>query len=122
MLPHEKELVELMKDKPFALIGINSDVPRDPTYGALPAEQKLEATRKYVKVEILDKNGLTWRNAIDCGTSGPLATQWNISGWPTLFVIDATGKIRYNGHSGDAMDKVVEQCMAEAQSKPESKK
>jgi len=122
MLPHEKELVELFKDKPFALIGINSDTPRDAKFDGLTFEQKLEATRVYVKAEILDKNGLKWRNAIDCSTSGPLATKWNISGWPTLFVIDATGKIRYNGHSGDQMDKIVEQCMGEAQAVPGAKK
>jgi hypothetical protein len=122
MLPHEKELVQLLKDKPFALLGINSDLPPDLDKKLTTYEQRLEPVRKYVKSEVLDKNGITWRNAIECGTSGPLATKWNISGWPTLFVVDATGKIRYNGHDGDEMDRIVEECMAELQSKPESKK
>ena len=121
MLPHEKELVERLKDKPFALLGINSDEPpkADKT---LSFDQKLERTRVYVKTEVLDKNGLTWRQAIDCGTSGPLATRWNIHGWPSLFVIDASNKIRYVGWDGDAMDKMVEQCMGEVQAKPAPKK
>ena len=28
MIPHEKEMVESLKDKPFALLGINSDGDR----------------------------------------------------------------------------------------------
>ena len=114
MLPHEKELVERLKDKPFALLGINSDMPNDLDESLKTFEQRLDPVRKYVKREILDKNGLSWRNAIDCGTGGPLATRWHVQGWPTLYVIDAAGAIRYNGHSGDEMEKMVERCLAEA--------
>lgn len=122
MLPHEKELVERLKDKPFALLGINSDTPDDPALDALPFEQKLETVRKYVKREIVDKLGLTWRNAIECGTDGPLPTRWNVSGWPTLYVIDAAGVIRYKGHDPDAMEKSVDLCLGELSSKPAPKK
>lgn len=126
MLPDEKVLVQRLKDQPFALIGINSDVPADKELAKVlkdkPFEQKLEPTRKYVKAEILDKNGITWRNAIDCGTDGPLATKWNIQGWPSLFVVDATGKIRYRGYDGKEMDKMVELCMSELQAKAPPKK
>ena len=29
MYPHERSLVERLKDKPFALIGVNSDTDKD---------------------------------------------------------------------------------------------
>jgi hypothetical protein len=113
MLPHEKELVERLEDKPFALLGINSDGPDGLPPKSQPFEQQLETVRKYVKREILEKYGITWRNAIAVGTDGPLPTLWNVSAWPTLYVIDATGKIRYKGSDGEAMEKSVLQCLSE---------
>ena len=95
MLPHERELVERLKDQPFALIGINSDG---------------EAGK--VK-EILAKNEITWRNAIDVSTNGPLATQWNVSGWPTIYVIDAKGVIRYRDVRDKSMEDAVMALLAE---------
>ena len=124
MLPHEKELVQLLKGKPFALLGINSDLPPDLDKSLVTFEQRLEIVRKYVKDEVLDKNGITWRQAIDCGTSGPLATQWNIQGWPTIFVIDAEGVIRYRDVRDQAMTKAVDTLLAEidTKAKPPAKK
>lgn len=77
MLPHEKALVERWKDKPFALIGINSD-------GEAAAVRKL-----------LAEQGISWRNAIDVSTEGPWARAWNVSGWPTIYVLDHKGVIRF---------------------------
>src|SRR5947207_13245130 len=77
MLPHEKTMVARLKNKPFALIGINSDGGR-------------ESLQKIIKNE-----GLTWRHAVDGGTSGPIATAWNVHGWPTIYVLDQKGVIRH---------------------------
>ena len=96
MLPHEKALVKRLEKEPFALVGINSDGPAD-------------KVRK-----LLADNKITWRQAIDGSTSGPLATRWNVQGWPTIYVIDAKGVIRYRDVREDAMDKAVEALLAEA--------
>jgi len=95
MIPHEKALVERLKDKPFALIGINSD--GDP-----------EKVRR-----ILKENGITWRNAVDGSTDGPIATRWNVSGWPTIYVLDAKGMIRYRDVRDEEMDKAVDELLKE---------
>ena len=95
MLPHEKSLVKRLQSQPFALIGINSDGDADT-----------------VK-KILKDRELTWRQAIDGSTSGPLATKWNVHGWPTIYVIDAKGVIRFKGPRGEAMDKAVDELLAE---------
>jgi hypothetical protein len=108
MLPDEKALVKRLADKPFVLLAVNSDMPRDDeALAKKPFAEQLEPVRKYVKAEILDKNEITWRNAIDCGTDGPWSSKWNVSGWPTLYVIDASGAIRYKGHSGEQMESKV---------------
>jgi cytochrome oxidase Cu insertion factor (SCO1/SenC/PrrC family) len=100
MLPHEKALVERLKDKPFALLGINSDGEADEVN------------------EMLEKQGITWRQAIDGSTEGPWATKWNVSGWPTLYLLDAKGKIReywLGGPSEAELDKKIEALIAEAE-------
>ena len=99
MLPHERELVKLLKDKPFALLGVNSD-------GDTATVNK-----------ILEKEEITWRNAIDGTTSGPWATKWNVNGWPTIYVIDAEGRIRYRDVRDASMTKAVETLLTEIEEK-----
>lgn len=96
MIPHERELVERLKNEPFALLGINSD-------------GKADEVKK-----ILEKEKITWRQHIDESTSGPLATKWGVNGWPTIYVLDAKGVIREKGVRGKAMDKAVDKLLAEA--------
>lgn len=100
MYPHERSLVQKYADKPFTIIGINSDKDRD----------KLK--------EILEEKNLTWRSFWDGGsTSGPIASAWNVSGWPTIYVLDAEGRIRYKGVRGKRLDKAIETLMAELEKK-----
>jgi hypothetical protein len=42
-----------------------------------------------------------------------LATRWNVSGWPTIYVVDAKGQIRYRDVRGEDMDKAVDTLLAE---------
>jgi peroxiredoxin len=93
MYPHERSLVKKLENKPFALLGINSD-PKD----------RLR--------EVLKKENITWRSWWDGGdTSGPIARAWNVSGWPTIYVLDHKGVIRHKHVRGEAMDKAVEQLL-----------
>lgn len=80
-MPHQKELVERLKNQPFAILGINSDFKGD--------LEKINA--------MLQEQGVTWRQAIDGTTQGPIASRWNVSGWPTIYVLDAKGVIRFKG-------------------------
>ena len=97
MLPHEKEMVVRLKDKPFSLIGINSDGDRS------------------VVNKILKEQGISWRQVIDGSTSGPLATKWGIQGWPTIFILDAKGVIRYKDLRDQAMEDAVNTLLEEIQ-------
>jgi hypothetical protein len=91
MYPHERSLVKRLAGKPFALLGINSD-------------QSKEQLKEVVK-----KEEITWRSWFDGGgTSGPIATRWNVSGWPTTYVLDHEGVIRHKGVRGEEMDKAVD--------------
>jgi len=96
MYPHERSLVKKFANKPFALIGINSD--RD-----------LEELKP-----ILKKENITWRSFWNgpLGTSGPISTKWNVRGWPTIYLIDHKGVIRSKGHRID--DALLEELIEDA--------
>lgn len=93
-LPEEKQMVQKYKNKPFALIGIDSD-------GGQAALQKL-----------MKDNGVTWKMIIDQSTSGPIATKWGVNGWPTFIIVDQKGIIRYTLLGDDDMTGKVEKLMA----------
>jgi hypothetical protein len=113
MLPHEKALVKRLEKEPFALLGINSDSPPDLPEGQTEsAEQQRQRTVENLK-KILAENGITWRQAVEGSTDGPLATRWNVSGWPTIYVLDANGVIRYRDVRDEEMTKAVETLLAE---------
>ena len=97
MYPHERSLVKRLANEPFALIGVNSD-------------SDLEALKP-----VLEEEQITWRSFWNGpeGTSGPISKRWNVSGWPTIYVLDAEGKIRYKNVRGEAMDEAVDALLAE---------
>ncbi len=95
MYQHERSLVKRLEGQPFALLGINSDRDR-------------EALKKVMK-----KQGITWRSFWDGGsTQGPIASAWNVKGWPTIYVLDHEGVIRYKNVRGERMDEAVDKLLA----------
>ena len=97
MYPHERSLVKRLAAEPFALIGVNSDVD------------------KAALAPVLEKEQITWRSFWNGpkGTQGPISTTWNVKGWPTIYVLDHEGVIRFKGVRGEAMDKAVDSLLAE---------
>jgi peroxiredoxin len=95
MIPRERSLVQKMQGKPFALIGINSD-------------QTLDALKK-----ALQKEHITWRQFYDHSTTGPIASQWHVDAWPTLYILDAKGVIRYKYRGGVDIDPAVQKLVDE---------
>ena len=102
MYPHERSLVKRLENKPFVLLGVNSDKDR--------GELK----------KVLEEEQITWRSFWNGGsTRGPISTRWNVSGWPTLYVLDHKGVIRHKwvGSPGDeAMDAALDALVKEAES------
>ncbi len=98
MYPHERSLVKRMEGKAFALVGVNSD----------PKEHLKQA---------LQRENITWRSFWDGGsTFGPIATRWNVHGWPTIYVLDQKGVIRYRDVREKALDDAVDHLLAEGAS------
>jgi hypothetical protein len=94
-----------MKGRPFALLGVDTDA------NALVARKVMEA------------QGVAWPNWHDrepgleegavTSTEGPIAKLYRVQGYPTIYVIDAEGKIRSKTAHGDSLDQLVEKLVAE---------
>jgi thiol-disulfide isomerase/thioredoxin len=103
-VPHEKALVERMKGRPFVLIGVNGDNDREKA--------------KTVSA----KEGVNWRSFWPGGAKRGIPLEWGVSGWPTVYVIDANGVIRDNGlvyfdeiYGRKTPDKMIESLVAETE-------
>jgi glutathione peroxidase-family protein len=98
MYPHERSLVEKYQDKPFVILGVNSD-----------------GSREIVKrVSVNEK--LTWRSFWDGGsTDGPIASKWNVTGWPTVYLINHNGAIVRRVGMSEEDEELIAKTVKEAE-------
>jgi hypothetical protein len=99
MIPHERSLVNRLQSKPFVLIGVNSDQDKD-----------------QLKKD-MEENQVTWRSFQNQQKAGAVSTEWNVEGWPTLYLIDHKGiiKKKWLGSPGnETLDKEVEKLVQAA--------
>jgi len=95
MIPQQREMVAKLANKPFALVGINSD----------------RESRSALK-ERLENEKITWPQFVEGGERS-ISTQWNVNGYPTIFILDEQGVIRHRGYMGEEqIEKAVEELLA----------
>lgn len=93
--PYQRFLLELFKDDPVDIVSVNSD--------------PMEVAKVYKK-----DNNLNYRSFFDGGgTKGPIATRWNIIGWPQTYIIDHKGIIRAVGKRHEKMITAVKELLYE---------
>ena len=98
MIPHERELVKKMKDKPFVLVSISADDSKD-------------KVKKFI-----DKTPMPWTHWY-VGDQADVLTTWEIEGFPTILVVDHKGVIRYKDVRDEKMDEAVTALLKEAEDK-----
>jgi hypothetical protein len=92
-----------LKDRPFALIGVN-----------VGGHDARELKR------VVDREKLTWRSFADVGGlgQGAIAARWNLTQTPTLYAIDPRGVIRHKwvgGPGAKAIDTALGELIREAE-------
>jgi hypothetical protein len=87
-----------MQGRPFVLLGVNAD---HDSATALAAANKLGVP------------GRSWWDG--AAVPGPIAARWGITAWPTIFLIDAHGVVRYQQLFGADLDQAVECLVREAE-------
>jgi thiol-disulfide isomerase/thioredoxin len=95
MYPAERKLVDMYRDQPFAMLSVNTD-------------PELDMLKKSIKAE-----EITWRCWWDGGTDGPITKAWAIRSFPTVFVLDQLGVIRFRDLTEDELEAAVATLVAE---------
>lgn len=101
-LPHFQKLYEAYKDKGVVFIGVNWEQPNN------TPEKRQELAKKFLK-----DNSYTFPVVLDPEMEA--GEQYKIRGFPTVFVIDGTGQIRYRtvGYSSGVSEMIEMQIKAE---------
>lgn len=89
-----RKLAEMFPAESFAVVGVLGE--KDLEAGRLEAEQR----------------GMTWRSFWD-NRDGPIAKEWNVSGWPDVWVLDRQGVIRHRKLRGPELRSAVERLLKE---------
>ena len=98
--PYQRLMLEVHKEKPFAVVGVNSD-------------SKLDVAKKS-KVDNRLEYRSWWDGYVEKkSTEGPIASAWNVTGWPTIYVLDAKGVIRFVNLRNEDVLKAVNQLLRE---------
>jgi thiol-disulfide isomerase/thioredoxin/tRNA A-37 threonylcarbamoyl transferase component Bud32 len=100
MYPQERRMVERLKDRPFALLGVNCD------------DNKSDVLRD------IQRQGISWRSWWDGGQGDlRIAKKWQVTAFPTIYVLDHKGIIRYRytGLCGPELDHAVEELLKECE-------
>jgi peroxiredoxin len=99
MIPDNRKLVKAMKDRPFAFVSVSAD------------EEKSALT------DFLKTHEMPWDHWW-VGSQSKFQEAWDVEGFPTVFVIDHKGVIRYSQLGYDPenkLEKEVEKLVKEAE-------
>jgi thiol-disulfide isomerase/thioredoxin len=95
MIPHEREMVEKLKDKPFSLISISAD------------------DTKEIVQEFLKNEKMPWTHWFEGQRDGGIINDWNVRFYPTIYILDHKGVIRFKNLRGKNLEEAVEKLLAE---------
>ena len=95
MIPQQREMVKKLENKPFTLLGINSD----------PDRSVLNKRFKEEKI--------TWPNICE-GSGGAISNQFNVRMYPTVFVLDHEGIIRHRNLHDAELERAVNELIKKA--------
>ncbi|MBC8369067.1 MAG: TlpA family protein disulfide reductase, partial [Planctomycetes bacterium] len=91
----EKALVERYAGQDFAIFGVNTDGSK---------EEYLEKCKEM---------GVTWKSIFTGGGPEGAAADWGVEYYPTSYLLDANGVIRYKDLRGKQLEEKVAELMAE---------
>lgn len=99
MIPHEREMVDKFKGKPFVLVSISAD-------------EKKETLENFLK-----EKEMPWTHWWEGRRPTGILKDWNVTFFPTIYVLDANGVIRHKNIRGKKLEEAVEKLIQEAEKK-----
>jgi peroxiredoxin len=94
--PHLRDLVGRLKEKPFALVSVNTDKERQTLTNSIRDGE------------------ITWWCWFDGGTGGPITTAWGVTSFPEIYVIDSKGVIRHKNMFIEELGPAVDVLLGES--------
>ncbi len=98
MIRHQRQLVKRLNGKPFTLVSISVD-------------EKRETVAAFLK-----KEPMPWTHWYN-GPDGNIIAELNVWSYPTIYILDAKGVIRFKDVRGKVLDRVVDELMKEVEGK-----
>jgi hypothetical protein len=98
MFGRERSLATRYQGQPFVVLGVNAE----------PSREALQAVQR--------KYNLPWRSWWDGG--GHIASEWSVEGYPSFFLIDHRGAVRYQyagAPPAGVLEAKIEALLKEAQ-------
>jgi hypothetical protein len=95
MYPFERSLVAKYANRPFVILGVNSDTDRDRIRETIAREK------------------ITWRSWWAGGIDGAIPQLYHVDRWPTLYLLDGRGTIRFAQIHDQALDEAIESLLKE---------
>jgi len=93
MIPHERELVKRLAGRPFELVSISVDEDRQTV------------------IRFLEKEPMPWTHWFN-GPDGLVIEELNVWSFPTIYVLDETGVIRYKDVRGEQLDRAIDKLLS----------
>ena len=94
MYPDNRRLIEELPEESFVFLGVQGDETIDTVHESLKAK------------------AITWRVWWD-GKDKKISSQWNVRGWPSTFVLDQRGIIRFRDLRGQELENAVRSLLKE---------
>lgn len=100
--PYHRAMLEIYDAEDVALLGVNSDAVLDTI------------------LQAKEREGLDYRTWWDghgqpdadlVAAEGPIATRWNVLGWPQIYVLDEEGVIRHTDKRGGSLIAAVDELL-----------
>ena len=103
--PYHRFVLEQFKDDPVVLLGVNSDADVE-TIREAKVRERLPYRTWW------DGHGQEESGSV-AATKGPIATAWEVFGWPSIFVLDREGVIRHVNPRRGALIKVLDEMVVD---------
>ena len=101
--PYHHAALEIYKDDPVVLLGVNSDADVE-TIRKAKASGEAPSYRTWW-------DGHSQPDADVVAADGPIANEWNVRGWPTIFILDQEGVIRHVNKRGGELISTLDQMV-----------
>ena len=67
--------------------------------------------------EVMARESMTWPSMWNGGKLGGIVDRLGVRAWPTIYVLDPEGVIRYKNVRGESLDEAVDRLVAEAEAR-----